>query len=321
MVDNQRGFVDALKKYCVARGIEIEVRSGGWLVIMQRGSTRRLAFGYDVGLNNAVASKVANDKAATAEVLQGCGIPCVAHTFFPGPQMSEYVPPQRSWEPMLALLEQNPAGIVLKPNEGTSGKSVFKVLSVPELELAAYKIFSTHLALAASPYLEIQNEVRVILLDGCPLIVYRKDRPAIIGDGKLTLLELALATTPAEQRSTVLPAMLRDFGKPALDEILPPGKLCFLNWRHNLDTGARPILLEQGAARDACVAIAAQAAKAIGIRFASFDVVQVNGSWQILEVNSGVMMEALAKLHPDLVYDAYSAALDKLFDQNGHRVG
>jgi hypothetical protein len=50
------------------------------------------------------------------------------------------------------------------------------------------------------------------------------------------------------------------------------------------------------------------------MRFASFDVVQVNDAWQILEINSGVMMEALGRLHPDLVYAAYSAALDKVFD-------
>ena len=56
-----------------------------------------------------------------------------------------------------------------------------------------------------------------------------------------------------------------------------------------------------------------QAARAIGIRFASIDVVSVDGRWQILEVNSGVMMESLSKHHPELVYAAYDAALDKVF--------
>ena len=31
------------------------------------------------------------------------------------------------------------------------------------------------------------------------------------------------------------------------------------------------------------------------------------------QINSGVMMEALSKLHPELVYAAYGAALDKVF--------
>ena len=43
------------------------------------------------------------------------------------------------------------------------------------------------------------------------------------------------------------------------------------------------------------------------------DVVEVGGALKILEINSGVMMEALGREHPDLVYAAYSAALDKVF--------
>ena len=65
--------------------------------------------------------------------------------------------------------------------------------------------------------------------------------------------------------------------------------------------------------REACVEIAIDAAKSIGIRFGSIDLVQVDGAWLVLEINSGVMMEALSKLHPDLVYATYGAALDKIF--------
>ncbi|MGC2781863.1 MAG: RimK-like protein, partial [Bradyrhizobium sp.] len=68
-----------------------------------------------------------------------------------------------------------------------------------------------------------------------------------------------------------------------------------------------------GPARDACVALAGKAAQAIGIRFASIDVVQVNGSWQVLEINSGMMMEVLGKFYPDLVYTVYRTALDEIF--------
>ena len=55
------------------------------------------------------------------------------------------------------------------------------------------------------------------------------------------------------------------------------------------------------------------AAQAIALRFGSVDVVKVGGSWRILEINSGVMMEALNGLHPDLVDSVYHAALEKIF--------
>jgi glutathione synthase/RimK-type ligase-like ATP-grasp enzyme len=313
MHDSQRTFVDAIKRYCADHGIAVDVRSRGWLIVMQRGPKRHFAFGYDLGLNSAIAHRIANDKAATAEVLQICGVPCIPHTLFLSPKLNEYIPPLPSWEAMLRLLRENPGGIVVKPNEGTSGDFVFKVSTEPDLELAVHKIFSSSLSLAISPYVDIEDEIRVVLIDHHPIVVYSKNRPAIVGDGKHSLLELALAATPAERRSTVLPAMVADLDNTALDEILPLGQRCVLNWRHNLDSGSQPVLLTQGKIWEACVEIAVKAAKSIEMRFGSIDVVQVNGAWQILEVNSGVMMEALGKSHPDLVYAAYNSALDKVF--------
>jgi glutathione synthase/RimK-type ligase-like ATP-grasp enzyme len=313
MLNSQRIFVEVLRKYCAEREIAIDVKSDGWLIVMQRGGTRRCAFGYDIGLNSAVAHRIANDKAATAEVLEMAGIACVPHALFLSPEMNEYVSRPGSWQAMLGLLETYPQGIVVKPNEGTTGDSVFMVSTKPGLELAVSRIFSSHLSLAISPHVNIEDEVRVVLLDGDAVVVYGKNRPSIVGDGKHSLLELALAATPAAQRSTVLPGMIGDLGKAELDSIPPPGQRRVLNWRHNLDSGARPTLLAQGKVRDACVEMAIRAAKAIDIRFASIDMIKVNGAWQVLEINSGVMMEALSKLHPELVYVAYNSALDKIF--------
>jgi glutathione synthase/RimK-type ligase-like ATP-grasp enzyme len=259
-----RIFVDAIVKYCAAHGIACAVKSQGWLIVMQRGETRRFAFGYDIGLNSAMAHRLANDKSATSEVLALSGVGRILHTMFLSPKLSKHMQTEESREAMLGLLAKHPDGLVVKPNEGTSGRFVFRANNEAELEHAAQEIFASHLSLAISPFVEIEQEVRVILLDDDPLVVYRKER---ISD-----------------------------------------------WRHNLDFGARPILLEPGEARDACVGIALTAARAIGIRFASVDIVSVEGGWKVLEINSGVMMEALGKLHSELVYAAYDAALDRVFD-------
>jgi glutathione synthase/RimK-type ligase-like ATP-grasp enzyme len=314
MPDSPRIFVDAVMRYCARHGIEIEIRSQGWLIVMQRGPQRHFALGYDIGLNSAIAHRIANDKGATAEVLEISGIPCVPHTVFLNPKLDQPIAPSGSRPAMLELLEQHPEGLVVKPNEGNSGRSVFRVSSRPGLERAVAEVFSSHLTLAISPYVEIEDEVRVVVIDELPVVVYSKDRPCVIGDGKRSLRELALAATSVEQRSAVLSAITGDPDKDEdLQSILPPGERRVLNWRHNLDAGARPVLLQEGEAREACVAIAVEAAKAIGIRFASVDVVRVGGALKILEINSGVMMEALGKLHPELVDTAYSAALDKVF--------
>jgi glutathione synthase/RimK-type ligase-like ATP-grasp enzyme len=313
MLNSERIFVDAIKRYCAGRGIAVELRAEGWLVVMERGDKRLLAFGHDLGLNSAVAHKIANDKSATAEVLAMSGVSCVPHALFMNPRHNAPVPPRGSWEAMLALLKRHRDGVVVKPNEGTAGKCVFLASTRPALERAVNLIFSTHASLSISPYLKIEEEVRVVLLDGIPLAVYGKHRPAVVGDGERSLLELALASLPAEQQSMLLPGMLADFDRYALKAIVPAGERRVLNWRHNLESGARPSILERGPTRDACVELAVNAARAIDIRFASIDAVRAEASWQVLEINSGVMMEALGRLHPELVYSVYGAALDKLF--------
>jgi len=260
----QRIFVEAIRAWCGANGVRCELRSQGWLVVMERGKTRRFALGYDVGLNSAMAHRIASDKSATAEMLAFSGIDCIPHQLFLSPKLGKDVAPEGSREAMRALLRTHPNGVVAKPNEGTSGRSVFHATNEAELDHAVSEIFGSHLSLAISPYVEIAEEVRVVLLDGTAHAVYRKERVA--------------------------------------------------DWRHNLDFGAQPILLEEGDARDACIAIAIRAADAIGIRFASVDIVRVGASWRVLEINSGVMMEALGKQHPELVRSIYAAALDKVFE-------
>jgi glutathione synthase/RimK-type ligase-like ATP-grasp enzyme len=264
MPGGHRIFVDAITKYCAGRGIACEVKSQGWLIVMQRGDTRRFALGYDLGLNSAISHRIASDKAAISDILAMSDIPSIAHTQFSNPALTEYAPASGMEVAMHALMRQHPQGVVAKPNEGTSGRLVFKVTSEAELDDAVRAIFASHLSLAISPYVEIAEEVRVVLIDDAPLAVYAKQRGA--------------------------------------------------DWRHNLDLGARPVLLPPGAARDACIALANRAAQAVGIRFASVDIVRTADGWKVLEINSGVMMEALGRHHPELVDAAYTAALDKLFE-------
>lgn len=266
MASGERIFVQAIRRYCADHDIAVDVRSGGWLIAMRRGPRRHFAFGYDIGLNSAIAHRLANDKSATAEALALADVPSVPHQLFLNPRLGQNVVGPAWREAMVGLLRDHPQGVVVKPNEGTSGRSVFKVTTEVELDRAVGEVFSMSAGLVISPYVAIEEEVRVVLLDDRPLVVYSKQRGS--------------------------------------------------DWRHNLDAGAQPMLLEGGEVRTACVKLAIDAARAIGIAFASIDVVRVDGAWRVLEINSGVMMETLGKQHPELVQAAYDAALDRVFGQN-----
>src|SRR4051794_6965171 len=88
---NERIFVQAIRRYCANHGIVVDVRSGGWLIAMRRGDKRHFAFGYDIGLNSAIAHRLANDKSATAEALTLEGVPCLAHHLFLNPKLGTNV--------------------------------------------------------------------------------------------------------------------------------------------------------------------------------------------------------------------------------------
>lgn len=300
----ERAFVRAIRHYCARHGIAIDVRADGWLIAMRRHGQRHFAFGYDVGLNSAIAHRLANDKSATSEALALADVACIAHRLFLNPTLGPHVAGTGWRAAMHALLAQNPQGVVVKPHEGTAGRCVFRATSPTELDRAVHEVFATSLGLVIAPYVAIEQEVRVILLDGRPMIVYRKDRPQVVGDGVHTLRELARAVPDAK---------LDDLDESALATIPPKGERRDLTWRHNLDAGARPVLIAEGDVHDACVKLAVEAARAIGIVFASIDLVRIDDAWTVLEINSGVMMEALAKLHPELVQTTYDAALDRVF--------
>jgi glutathione synthase/RimK-type ligase-like ATP-grasp enzyme len=309
MMNGRRLLVQSIERYCAERNIALDIRSDGWLLLLDRGNRRRLIFGYDLGLNSAVAHRIASDKSATAELLALSGIACVPHAFFPGPQPG----PRAPLAPMLKLLDAHPDGLVVKPNEGTSGRLVFRVTTREQIARAVDAIFASNMNLAIAPYLAIDDEIRVVLLDGAPLLAYAKQRAAVTGDGRQSLRELALAATPPARRVALIDHLLHETDAAGLDAIVPLGELRLLNWRHNLEFGAQPLLLEDGDTREICIGLAISAARAIGIRFASVDVVHAHARWQVLEVNSGVMMETLGQFYPEQVDAAYRAALDGLF--------
>ena len=311
MINQPQTQLAAIARYCAERGIALDVREDGWLLVLEGVGRRHLIFGYDLGLNSAVAHRLACDKAATAALLKAAGIAAVPHAFLLAPALGGRS--GQATEAMLELLETHPRGVVVKPNEGTSGRSVTRAATKDELLNAAARIFETGANVAISPLIEIVDEVRVVQLDGKPLIVYRKQRPAVTGDGVKSLRELALSATPATEHAQLLRRLDAEFDTSALRAIVPRGEERLLSWRHNLEFGAQPVLLEPDALRDACAALATEAARAIGIRYASVDLVLADGRWQVLEINSGVKMETLGLHVPDVVEAAYFAALDAIF--------
>jgi ribosomal protein S6--L-glutamate ligase len=99
-------------------------------------------------------------------------------------------------------------------------------------------------ALAASPWVDIASEYRVIVLDDHAELIFEKVRPVPEGD-----------------------------------------------WRNNLKYGSVPVIQPGNWLGGALTDMARQAVGALGLRFASVDIVASRAGLAVLEVNSGVCLE------------------------------
>jgi glutathione synthase/RimK-type ligase-like ATP-grasp enzyme len=328
-----RVLVRLLREAALPLGVRVEALGEGWILRLtwpaSGGSSSRTprvrhVHGYAFDLNPAATHMIACDKAATAEVLASAGVACVPHRLVLHPSMSKFVPMREgSWRAMLEAFEAWGQDVVVKENDGTGGRGVSRCRSVIELERAAYGLFMRHESLAVCPYVPIASETRLVMLDGACVLAYEKVRATVVGDGVRSVLRLmgesgadsGTGTGGLSQAATAsLLENLAEDERGLLTRVPALGQRVPLNWRHNLGQGATARLVDASeGAMGEHVGLARAAAAAMNLRFGSVDVVRdESGKLRILEVNSGVMMEFLARALPEgeaLARRVYGAAL------------
>ncbi len=314
MKNHQRIILQSIQRYCEPSGIAIERLSHDWIVQLVRGERVHHLFGYDLGLNPSSTLKICNDKAATSTVLAANGVATVVHRLFLHPRLFEHVDVDSNWPEMLAAFEAFGQDVVLKDNEGTGGREVFRSRTLSELERHTTELFTTCRSICMSPFLKIDQEARFVLLEGACLLAYAKERPGVTGDGQTSVRGLIARAREAgrlELSQEALEALDCDLAAtPATGEVV------MLQWRHNLGLGAAPDVVDAASAdAQQKLTLARAAMKAVNASFGSVDIVSVGDEDFVLEINSGVMLEHVWRWHPDgdaLVDRIYHAALDTL---------
>ena len=307
----ERILVRILRDLARERGWGFHAFSRDWIVSLETPGGPVRIFGYDFPLNSATAQMAAKDKSAASDLLAHAGVPRIEHVLWLRPELAEHMDSDGGSGAMGEYFRKNGGDVVIKPNNGTGGHDVHRVLDIKELELQAHRLFASGRDVCLSPYRELIQECRAIVLDSEILTAFRKSRPTVVGDGRRTLLELAAGQgwTP----SFADPSDFQDMNNvPAAGERRP------LDWRHNLGRGSRVELLPEPP--PALLDLARRAMTALGLRFASVDVAEVapglDGGWRVLEINAGVMMESFARQLPDgyaRVRAVYAAALDRMW--------
>lgn len=175
-----RWAVSAIKHIAQELELGVTTHSGDWLIELHKGTLTRRIFGYHFDLNNDVASRCAEDKTAAATLLSQAGIACVPHFLLRSGGFTDTTWKQTDWQQT-----------VVKPLTGTSGHEVRKFESLHEVETFLASELENDWVI--SPYLDIADEQRVIMLDGEPLLSYRKRAVMVNG---LKMFNLGLGATP-----------------------------------------------------------------------------------------------------------------------------
>jgi glutathione synthase/RimK-type ligase-like ATP-grasp enzyme len=170
----ERVIVGALRRSAERRGLSIETFGHGWVVRLGDGDRRRHVFGYDFELNSATTAKIAGDKSATFDLLDADGVPAVEHRLFLRRDVAPRGVMGNEREDMIGFAESNGWDLVCKSNAGTGGRHVYHVVHEAELDEAVAKVFAVHHAVALAPFVPVDGEYRVVMLDGSAQLVYEK---------------------------------------------------------------------------------------------------------------------------------------------------
>ncbi|MBI1384074.1 MAG: RimK-like protein [Rhizobiales bacterium] len=315
MKNDDRVLLRSLARYGERHGLELEVFSLGWIATLSRGGRRQVVFGYDLGLNSSSVLKLCDDKAATAEVLARSGVAHVPHRLFVHPEIFPFVHVPGNWRGLLEAFEAFDRNVVVKDNNGTGGREVLLARDPATYERAVTKLFERARAVAVSPFMDLGREVRVMLLDGEPLLAYGKERPVVVGDGRASnrqLIERRIAEGELALSEDAWSAISCELGAvPAAGEVVA------IQWRHNLGMGARARLYDlEGPEIAETIDLARRAQAAAGARFCSVDIAAAPDGERVMEINAGIMLENVVSWHPEgetLADRIYHAALDRIW--------
>jgi glutathione synthase/RimK-type ligase-like ATP-grasp enzyme len=316
LANKERALVILLREIAAEKGLQFTTFSQDWILRLQKGGVRRHIFGYNFEINSATAELLAGDKSAISNLLEDLGIAHVDHHLFLHPQLAGYVSSSGNWPEMLAYAEDLGYPLVCKPNVGTGGEDVDRIDTGAELEQAVLQLFQKNRAICLSPYLDIEQEYRVLMLDDECELIYAKRRPHVVGNGQSSVLELIENLHASGILSQELTGQAIEQHSGELKQVPETGQEVVIGWKHNLGEGSAPQLVPYGPLYEQLTKLASSAQQAINIRFASIDIVDVANELLVLEINSGVMMEYFVRHFENgraRAKSVYAKAVDKMF--------
>lgn len=275
-----------LKNIAKEKNYEYETFSHDWIVRIKNKGKVLTTYGYIMQGIDSVSQKICRDKSALYEILNKNNIPAIPHELFLGKKKQKiYLGKELGLEDFYSAFEKY-GDLVIKDNNGGSGIDVYKVSKKEQIESVVTKLLNKDKDVAISPYFNVEDEYRIIVYKSKPEIIFRKQRPNIVGNGIDTIHNL----------------IKEKFGKIIevdewidLDYVPKKDERVVLRWMHNLRNGASVEKIHDDEKREKLFSLASKVASIVGINFASIDIMDVDGEFKVLEVNAGVTLEKFAR--------------------------
>lgn len=311
----ERNIIKIIRELALKMDIETTFLSNEWIIKLNKREKSSYIFGYDWELNSATTHILTKDKSACYDILKSFDIPAIEHKLFLNPEIKNHISDDGIWKEILAYATKNNYQVVCKANTGSGGNEVFKVKNQKELEYFVNLLFVKNKTICLSPFYNIENEYRIILLDKEPLLIYSKQKPHVIGNGNNTVLELILKDK--------LYTNITDFNLNNTELLYIPNQneKVELSWKHNLAKGAKHKIVEDEKLKTTLCNLASKTAKALNLRLGAIDIIEYekdkcNKDFLIMEVNSGIMLENFSKQGSseyDIAKNIYQKVLNKIF--------
>lgn len=289
-----------IKEICKKKKIKFSLVSKDWIMILEERNKQRYIVGYKFDLNDHAAGQICDDKYALYDVLKKYHLPVAEHMLIfkntPQEKIKEYAKKYHN-------------NLVVKNNTGTCGNDMFHVLNEQDLLKALNQLLEHCQSVSISPYYEIENEYRTIVLNGKVELFYGKKRPIVIGDGNKTIYELLVEFNPHYFKSKT--------EEKELKRVLKKKEIYEYNWQFNLSKGAVPFLLKDKEKQKTIQKLALEVSEKLNLKFASIDIIELKTKkLLVLEANSGVMMENFIELvenGEELAKRIYEKAVEEMF--------
>ncbi len=159
-----RALPDIIRSVCHAHGITCRSFSDDWVFRLEKDGAVKWVINYTFDINSAASAELTSDKVACFHALSHAGLSAVAHYLVRSRGADVFIEPEETFERLVAKPLAASGGMCVMPYDSIDSVREY-VMSQPAGDWCI------------SPRIDIQRELRYIVLDEQTILAYEKSSP------------------------------------------------------------------------------------------------------------------------------------------------